>query len=657
MQNFETNNANPENDPSNQNDHSNDSNDSDHLDQTNRSNRSNHLDQNDSNDSSNHDDLSDDAVIGKAFRVSAIVLLAMFLVAGLAFFWMLRPPKKEAERLTELMIPENPQSSSVSIPKVIFREVTHEAGIDFVHQNGAIGEKLLPETMGGGVAFFDFDRDGDQDLLFVNSKDWKDSKHSENQKSTAALYENDGSGRFENVTKASGLDVSIYGMGVAIGDFDKDALPDVFITCVGENRLFRNLGGGRFEDVTNLAKVGGDEKDWSTCASWFDFDNDGDLDLFVGNYVKWNREIDFQLGTTLLGIGRAYGQPMNFEGTFPVLYRNEGGGVFTDVSEKSGIQITHSSTGMPVAKSLGIAPIDLNGDGWMDFILANDSVRNFVFSNRWDNTFGEIGALTGIAYDTYGKARGAMGIDTARYRADALAVGIANFAGEMTALYVEQGKPMIFNDEAIAAGIGPASRLLLKFGIFFFDYDLDGFQDLLTANGHLEEAISQVQKSQQYKQPAQIFWNSGPDHGYRFLEVKSKHAGEDLFVPIVGRGSAFADIDADGDLDFVLTQIGGAPRLFRNENALGNNWIRIRLIGKKQNRDGIGAWIKVQSDGRILWRQVMPTRSYLSQSELPITIGLGKNGKVDAVEILWQGGKRQSLSSVKRNQTTFISEE
>lgn len=595
-------------------------------------------------------DHKDDEVIGWAFRRSAFVFASLLILVSGAVWLRLHFAERTPERITELAAPESPQKSPAAIPRVLFREIAAEAGIAFVHNSGAQGDKLLPETMGGGVAFFDFDGDGDQDLLFVNGTGWTETALA----TTAALYENDGAGRFAEATEGSGLDAPFYGMGAAIADYDGDGWPDVYFTAVGRNRLFRNAGKGRFVDVTDLAGVGGSEANWSTCAVWFDVENDGDLDLFVGNYVKWSREIDFQLGSTLVGVGRAYGQPMNFEGLFPRLFLNQGDGSFEDASEFSGVRVANRSTGVPESKSLGAAAVDLNRDGWMDLVVANDTVRNFVFSNRWDGTFLEVGALTGIAYDAYGKARGAMGIDTARYREDgALAVGIGNFANEMTALYVEQNRSMIFTDEAIPAGIGPASRLLLKFGLFFFDYDLDGWQDLLTANGHLEEAISQIQKSQQYRQPAQLFWNSGPEHGCRFLEVKSEQAGGDLFEPIVGRGSAFADIDGDGDLDFVLTQIDGPPRLFRNELPANGNWVRIRLRGVRQNREGIGAWIHLVADGRSLWRQVMPFRGYLSQSELPVTIGLG-TASVESLEIIWPGGGAQAVEEVMLGRTMEI---
>ena len=536
-----------------------------------------------------------------------------------------------------------------------FTDVTTAAGIDFVHYNGAYGDKLLPETMGGGVAFFDFDSDGDQDLLFINGTDWPWKGSTGQRLSTMALYRNDGKGHFQNITAGSGFDVSFYGMGVAIGDYDNDAAPDVFITAVGENHLFHNDGNGKFSDVTTSAGVAGSAAQWSTSAAWIDYDNDGDLDLFVCNYVKWSREIDFEVDYRLVGIGRAYGPPMNFAGSFPYLYRNDGKGKFTDVSKQAGIQIKNSATGLPMAKSLAVAPVDVDNDGWMDLVVANDTVQNFLFRNRRDGTFEEIGARSYIAFDAYGLARGAMGIDSARYRNDeALGIAIGNFANEMNALYVSQRDSLIFADEAITEGVGPASRLLLKFGLFFFDYDLDGRLDVLTANGHLEEEINKVQQSQQYRQPAQLFWNRGASKGMSFIPVPPEKCGQDLFRPIVGRGSAFADIDADGDLDVVMTQIGGPPLLLRNDQKLDHHWLRLKLVGTKCNRDAIGAWIKVRVGSQTLSRQVMPARSYLSQSELPVTIGLGKADRAESVDVTWPGGAVQKVGQVHADGLTVI---
>ncbi len=602
---------------------------------------------------------ADDSVIGKAMRWSLAAFALIAVLAGMVYVAFKPKPPPTMEKVTKLDIPVAPQKPVADVPVVTFLDITKQAGIHFTHNNGAQGEKLLPESMGGSCAFLDIDNDGDQDILLVNSTWWPGKLPEGQSPTTSALYRNDGHGNFTNITKGSGLDVSLYGMGVACGDFDNDGLVDVYITAVGGNRLFRNLGGGRFEDVTARAGVGGPEEEWSTAAGFLDIDNDGDLDLFVCNYVRWSRDIDFEVGYSLTGIGRAYGPPMNFRGAYPLLFRNEGGGRFTDISSTSGVQVKNPFTGVPMAKSLGLAPVDLDGDGWIDIIVANDTVQNFVFHNQRNGTFKEIGGMTGIAFDSMGNARGAMGIDVARFRNDsALGIGIANFANEMTALYVASARdPMVFTDEAIAAGIGPDSRLLLKFGLFFFDYDLDGWLDMLSCNGHLEEEIGKVQASQNYRQPAQLFWNAGGrTPGTGFVAAGPSQAGGDLFKPIVGRGSAFADIDGDGDQDVLLTQVGGPPLLLRNDQQLGHHWVRFKLEGTRSNRDAIGAWVHVKAGGLTFSRQVMPTRSYMSQSELPVTFGLGTNTAVDEVTVVWPGNVKQRVPSVQIDRTHLIRE-
>lgn len=598
---------------------------------------------------------TDDAAIGRGVRNSLIALVTLGLLGGGAYL-ALRPQKTADQvKVTQVSAPEAASTNALAqVPTARFTDVTAAAGILFQHQTGAYGDKLLPETMGSGVAFVDLDGDGAPELLFVNSTHWPGKRPADAPPATAALFRNLGKGTFANATAGSGLDLPLYGMGVATGDYDNDGKTDVFISTVGGGRLFHNEGGLKFRETTATAGVGGSPNNWSTATAFFDFDNDGDLDLFVGNYVRWSPEIDREVGYSLVGVGRAYGPPMNFQGAYPNLYRNDGAGKFTDASATAGVQVKNSSTGVPLAKTLGVAPFDYNGDGWMDLMVANDTTQNLLFENQKNGTFKEVGALTGVAFDSYGNTRGAMGVDTARFTADGkAAVGIGNFANEMTAFYVAQGDGSLFTDEAISWGIGPASRLLLKFGFFFFDYDLDGRLDVLTSNGHLEEEITKVQASQSYRQPAQLFWNAG-DAG--FIGVTSQQAGADLFKPVVGRGSAFADMDGDGDLDAVITEAGGKPMLLRNDQALGHHFVRLKLVGTTSNHDAIGAWVKLTANGKSQWRQVMPAKSYLSASELAVTFGLGQTATVDAVEVTWPSGKRQSVSPITTDRLITVQE-
>lgn len=585
----------------------------------------------------------DDAIIGKALVGSLAVFLLIGTLVGGVVLYLRKPPAPPEERKTQLVVPTLRELPTQPIPKMAFTEITQAAGIGFRHVTGARGDKLLPETMGGGVAFFDFDGDGDQDLLLVNSSEWPWTREPIKPPPTHALYRNDGTGKFEDVTTGSGLDVTMYGMGVAVGDYDNDGWVDVFISAVGQDRLFKNEQG-KFRDVTDEAGVGGSDQEWGTSCCFFDLDNDGDLDLFVGNYVRWSRDIDLSFHPTIDGTNRAYGPPFSFEGTFPYLYRNEGGGKFRDISADAGVQIKNPNTGVPSAKTMGVAPIDLDDDGRLDLVVANDTVQNFLFHNQGQGRFQEIGALAGLAFDSQGAARGAMGIDAARFRQPGqVGVAIGNFANEMTALYVAHEDPLQFVDAAVATGLGPATRLSLTFGVFFFDYDLDGRLDLMSANGHLEEEINKIQPTQHYAQPPKLFWNCGPTGTTEFLPATSADCGADFGKPLVGRGSAYADIDGDGDLDVIVAASGGTPRLLRNDQQLGHHWLRVKLVGKRANRDAIGASVTALVGDQLLRRDVNPTRSYLSQSELPVTFGLGKASQVDKLIIRWPDGSRQEI--------------
>jgi len=593
-----------------------------------------------------------EALIRRAFyRSLAVIVVLALTVTGI---WYLTRDNTTPQAVEEAVVsgPVIDESAPPQAPPpVTFTDITREAGIDFVHVNGSTGEKLMPETIGSGAAFLDYDNDGDQDLLLVNSKWWPGEEREPTP--TLAFYRNDGNGRFTDVTAEAGLKITCFGMGAGVGDYDNDGWTDLYITTLGKNYLFRN-DHGRFVDVTAQADVAGLDTDWSTAAAFIDYDNDGDLDLFVGNYVLWSRKIDLEIDFQLTGLGRAFGAPNHFTGANNRLYRNEGNGRFTDVSLAAGIAVNDPATGMPEGKTLGVAPIDYDQDGWIDLVTSNDTVRNFLYHNLGNGRFEEIGALEGIAYDRNGKATGAMGIDAAYFRNDTdLGIGIGNFANEMSSLFVTEQGHAPFADEAILVGFGPASRLALTFGLFFFDYDLDGRLDIFQANGHLEGDINVVQPSQTYAQPAQLFWNCGD--ACRTPFILAENTG-DLTMPMVGRGAAYADIDGDGDLDIVVVQNGRRAVLFRNDQQLGHHWLRVKLEGRTVNRNAIGAVLTLIANGVTQRRSVMPTHSYLSQVELPVTFGLGDAQQVDKLTVIWPNGRSQNVPVAQLDTTLTITQ-
>ncbi len=556
------------------------------------------------------------------------------------------------------------------VPPVRFTDITKAAGISFVHTNGLTDKKLLPETMCGGIAVIDFDNDGNPDLLFVNACPWPASpQRRQEDLPTLVLYRNRGNGTFQDVTKETGLNVTLYGMGATVGDYDNDGWPDLFVTGVGGNHLFHNSPdksrkeGRRFVDVTATAGVGGpggwpaqpvgDFFRWdqpicfSTSASFLDYDGDGKLDLFVCNYVHWSPAYDLSIGFKIDGKERMFGQPKQFEGAVCFLYHNEGNGKFADVSKESGVQVfekegtDETARLRPVGKSLGVIVCDADEDGWPDIFVANDTVRNFLFHNRpgpnGTRVFREEGIYAGVAY-AQGETRGAMGIDWAPYyRPGCNALLITNFANEPdTFLCQDKLKRLEFSDVAKPEGIAGPSRVPLKFGAFFFDYDLDGRLDFLTCNGHLDPSIRKLQPAQNYKQPAQLFW-SKPEEG--FEPVTAEAAGPDLFQPLVGRGCAYADLDGDGDLDVILVGNGGPALVLRNDNQLGHHWVRFQLQGDgvHSNRSAIGARLILETKDGEQRREIAAARGYLSQSELVATFGLGKTDRIERVTIIWPG--------------------
>ncbi len=600
------------------------------------------------------DDVQDDAVIGKALMGSLVVIGLVAAIAGsVALAVYLRKPVVE-DRKTEIALPQTRAVEQVVLPKIPLADITAEAGIDWKHVNGMEGEKLLPETMGGGVAVFDCDRDGDNDLLFVGGTSWPWAKSPIANPRTLCLYRNDGSAKFTDVTVEAGLDKNFYGCGPAVGDFDNDGWPDLFVTAVGKNLLFRNEKG-KFVDVTEESGIG-DKEAWSSGAVWFDYDNDGRLDLFVCEYVLWSRELDLSLGFSLTGLGRAFGQPTSFTGTQSHLYHNEGDNKFKEVTKEMGIEVVNPDTQVPVGKGLGVAAVDVNRDGWMDIMVANDTVQNFLFMNLDGKVFQESGIPMGVAFDRAGNATGAMGLDCGYLRNDeSLAVAIGNFANEPSSLYVSRRPDQPFFDAGMASGLGPMSRLSLTFGMFFADLDLDGRQDIVCSNGHLEEEINKIQATQEYAQSPQYFWNAGSAGSSELVALKATEIGDEALKKMVGRAAAYGDLDNDGDVDIVLVGNGGPARVLRNDQQLGNNWLRLRLEGTGQsNRDAAGALVMVKAGGVTHRRYVSATRSYLSQCELPLTIGLGKVTAIDEVSIRWPDGQTESVSGLEINREHLI---
>jgi len=519
-----------------------------------------------------------------------------------------------------------------------FVEVTRSAGIDFVHNNGALGKKYLPETMGSGCAFIDYDNDGWQDILLVNGKDWPGRPTRKRQ--TMGLYRNNRNGTFTDVTQAAGLVVKLYGMGVAVGDCDNDGDDDFYISCLEDDHLFQNQGNGKFVDVTKRAGI--HNPGFGTSCAWLDYDKDGYLDLFVANYVEWSIKAD--LFCTLDGTNKSYCTPESYRGQSSRLFRNRGDGTFVDVSRSARIEDATS-------KSLGVCVFDYNDDGWPDIFVANDTQPNKLYQNNGDGTFIERGMIAGIAYNEHGVARGAMGIDAGDYDGsgrESLVIG--NFSNEMINLYHNEGE--LFIDDAPVANIGNASLLVLTFGCFFFDFDLDGKLDIFAANGHVENEINAVQRQVTYAQVPLLFRNTG---GGKFEDVALK-VGPDLGKPIVGRGAAYGDIDNDGDWDILVTTSNGPARLYRNDGGNQNRWIKVKLIGTKSNRNGIGARITVKSKSGAQTRTVKSGASYCSQSELSAIFGVGNAPQIDVIEVRWPSGTVDRLVNVKPNQVIVVEE-
>ncbi|MGC4052490.1 MAG: CRTAC1 family protein [Paludibaculum sp.] len=524
-------------------------------------------------------------------------------------------------------------------PGFRLRDITKAAGIEFVHNSGAFGKKYLPETMGPGCAFLDYDNDGWQDILLVNSMDWPGHKR---RRSTLKLYRNNRNGTFTDVTRAAGLDVELYGLGVAVGDFNNDGLVDLYITCVGQSRLFQNTGRGTFVDVTARAGLGAHDG-FSTSAMWFDYDRDGHLDLFVTNYVRWSEQSD--VFCSFDGKQKSYCTPEAYRGATCWLFRNRGDGTFEDVTAKAGLLDTSS-------KSLGVAALSYDNDGWPDLFVANDTQPNKLYRNQRNGTFSEVAVKAGLAFSEDGRARAGMGVDVAYLDDSGLAsIVVTNFDNEMLGLY-RATRSGAFVDQAPKTNMGLATRRSLGFGCFFFDANLDGQLDLLVVNGHIDETISRARHDVTYAQSPHLFLNEGNG---AFRDVAGL-IGPEFSTPKVARGAAFGDIHNDGAQDVLITTNNGPAYLYRNEQSNGNRWVRVKLTGTKSNRDAIGALVKYEAGDLKGSRTVKSGSSYLSQSETILTLGLGRREKVDRLQIHWPSGQTEEYHGLAAGRRYLVTE-
>jgi len=524
--------------------------------------------------------------------------------------------------------------------QVQFIDVTRQAGIDWIHENGASPEKYLIETMGGGAAFVDYDNDGWLDIFLIDSGTHQHSSAS--IPARHALYQNNRNGTFTDVIAKAKVGGEGYGMGVAVGDFDNDGWSDLYVTRFGKNTLYRNLGDGTFEDVTPRAGVGVDA--WSTSAAFFDLDNDGDLDLFVCVYLDWDYDKEMYCGQPRDGY-RSYCHPLRYNPVTSVLFENNGDGTFTDISSRAGV-------GLP-GRALGVVTGDMNSDGFADIYVANDAVANFLFKNNGDGTFKEIGIVAGVAFGIYGKAESGMGVDFGDYNEDGrMDLIITNIDQEMNNLFSNQGDDW-FIDLTLNAGLGQAATLYSGFGVRFLDYDNDGDLDLVVLNGHVVDNINLYRYGVSYAEPPLLLENTG---GGQFSDA-GKEAGPIWKKPMVGRALAAGDYDNDGDSDLLFVNNGQPAVLLQNEGGNANPWLGLQLVGSKSNRDGVGAIVTMTTDRRKIVRERNGGTSYQAAQDPRIIFGLEEGEKVISLEVRWPDGEAQHLDPLELGRYHTLREE
>ena len=519
-------------------------------------------------------------------------------------------------------------------PAVSFTDVTRQAGIEFTHDNGAAGDHRYPELFGGGVAVLDLDSDGWPDLLFVNGRDWRSAGGTRH-----GLFRNNRDGTFSDAFAGSGLDGrDVYGLGATVADYDNDGHDDVFMTTVDGGRLYRNAGDGTFRDVSADAGIG--DGRFAVSAAWLDYDRDGLVDLFVGNYVDWSPEEE-----TGCGDPPGYCGPDAYRPAAPTLYRNAGGGRFENVTARAGLDD-------PTDKAMGVAVLDYDADGWPDVFVGSDRVPAKLYRNDGAGRFVDEALRAGVALSERGRARANMGVDAADYdRSGRPDIVVGNFLHEMLGLYRDAGDGL-YVDAAPRSTVGRASYQSVTWAVFFLDVDLDGHLDIFAANGGTDESQGMLDSRARLSQPPLLLRNRGDG---TFDDV-SAAAGADFGRPAMGRGAAYADFDGDGDLDVVLTALNGPARLLRNDGGNRNNWLRVRLTGAASNRRGIGATVRIAGASGSQRRTVRSGSSYASQSELPLTFGLASDPAVEMLEVTWPSGVTQRFTGVAANRRLVVDE-